>query len=321
MNVVDLVERTRRGEPRAIARLITLIEQEQPERREVVERLVPFAGRAHVLGITGPPGVGKSTLTSALITKYRQRGLSVAVCAVDPSSPFTGGALLGDRVRMAEHGEDAGVFIRSMATHGHLGGLMASAPQVVRVFDAAGFAVVIVETVGVGQSEVDVVATADTTVVLLAPGAGDAIQAAKAGILEIADVLVVNKADREGAERTARELDLQVRSSRSLRARDASRWLPPVLLTTASSRGGVDEVVAALDRHRAYLLEGGALSARRVQRARYEIETLTLHQLGQDLGEIGGDESLAALADRVARSELGPYAAADALCRASRRRG
>src|SRR6478736_1403499 len=205
-DVSSLVAQAREGRPRAVARLISLVEGASPQLREVMAALAPLAGNAYVVGLTGSPGVGKSTSTSALVTAYRKAGKRVAVLAVDPSSPFSGGALLGDRVRMSEHASDPGVYIRSMATRGHLGGLAWSAPQAIRVLDAAGCDVILVETVGVGQSEVEIAAQADTSVVLLAPGMGDGIQAAKAGILEIGDVYVVNKADRDGADATAREL-------------------------------------------------------------------------------------------------------------------
>ena len=232
-DVEDLVARARRGEHRAVARLISLVETDTAAGRallrEVAARLAPYTGRAHVVGLTGPPGVGKSTSTSALVAALRRRGRRVGVLAVDPSSPFSGGALLGDRVRMGEHATDEGVFIRSMASRGHLGGLAWSTPQALRVLDAAGCDVVLVETVGVGQSEVEIVALADTTVVLLAPGMGDGVQAAKAGILEVADVLAVNKADHEGARRTVRDLESAIAMSEEGRARrrrlDAARRL------------------------------------------------------------------------------------------------
>ncbi len=230
-DVEDLVARARRGEHRAVAKLISLVETDTAASntllQEVAARLAPYTGRAHVVGLTGPPGVGKSTSTSALVAALRRRGRRVGVLAVDPSSPFSGGALLGDRVRMGEHATDEGVFIRSMASRGHLGGLAWSTPQALRVLDAAGCDVVLVETVGVGQSEVEIVALADTTVVLLAPGMGDGVQAAKAGILEVADVLVVNKADHEGARRTVRDLELAIAMSGRRRRRprrlDAAR--------------------------------------------------------------------------------------------------
>ena len=206
-DVPELVAQAREGRPRAVARLISLVEGASPQLREVMAALAPLAGHAYVVGLTGSPGVGKSTSTSALVSAYRRAGKRVAVLAVDPSSPFSGGALLGDRVRMSEHASDPGVYIRSMATRGHLGGLAWAAPQAIRVLDAAGCDVILVETVGVGQSEVEIASQADTSVVLLAPGMGDGIQAAKAGILEIGDVYVVNKADRDGADATVRELN------------------------------------------------------------------------------------------------------------------
>lgn len=207
VDVPQLVAQAREGRPRAVARLISLVEGASPQLREVMAALAPLTGNAYVVGLTGSPGVGKSTTTSALVSAYRQAGKRVGVLAVDPSSPFSGGALLGDRVRMSDHASDPGVYIRSMATRGHLGGLAWAAPQAIRVLDAAGCEVILVETVGVGQSEVEIAAQADTSVVLLAPGMGDGIQAAKAGILEIGDVYVVNKADRDGADATARELN------------------------------------------------------------------------------------------------------------------
>lgn len=206
-DVATLVAQAREGRPRAVARLISLVEGASPQLREVMAALAPLTGGAYVVGLTGSPGVGKSTSTSALVSAYRRAGKRVGVLAVDPSSPFSGGALLGDRVRMSEHASDTGVYIRSMATRGHLGGLAWAAPQAIRVLDAAGCEVILVETVGVGQSEVEIASQADTSVVLLAPGMGDGIQAAKAGILEIGDVYVVNKADRDGADATARELN------------------------------------------------------------------------------------------------------------------
>lgn len=206
IDVPTLVAQAREGRPRAVARLISLVENAAPQLREAMAALAPYTGQAYTIGLTGSPGVGKSTSTSALVSAYRRLGKRVGVLAVDPSSPFSGGALLGDRVRMQDHATDPDVFIRSMATRGHLGGLSWAAPQALRVMDAAGCEVILVETVGVGQSEVEVAAQADTTVVLLAPGMGDGIQAAKAGILEIGDLFVVNKADRDGADATAREL-------------------------------------------------------------------------------------------------------------------
>ena len=260
------------------------------------------------MGVTGPPGVGKSTTTNALVAAYRARGSRVGVLAVDPTSPFSGGALLGDRIRMSDHAADPGVFIRSMASRGHLGGLSWAAPQAVRVLDAAGCDVVLLETVGVGQSEVEVASTADTTVVLLAPGMGDGVQAAKAGILEVADVLVVNKADRDGADATVRDL----RHAVSLGDRtEPGAWRPPVLRTEALTGSGVDELVSALADHRTHLGDEG-LRARRTERAAREVEALAVEALRRRLGGVAGTR-LDTLAADVVAGRIDPYTAADAL--------
>ncbi|MFJ6672166.1 methylmalonyl Co-A mutase-associated GTPase MeaB [Actinosynnema sp. NPDC091369] len=311
VDVAELVDRAREGQPRAVARLISLVEDASPQLREVAGALAPFCGNAQVIGLTGAPGVGKSTSTSALVAAYRRRGKRVGVLAVDPSSPFSGGALLGDRVRMGEHATDPGVFIRSMATRGHLGGLSWATPQALRVLDAAGCDVVLVETVGVGQSEVEVVSLADTTVVLLAPGMGDGIQAAKAGILEIADVFVVNKADRDGADQTARDLKHMISLGR--REREGPSWRPPVVKTVASRAEGLDDVVDAVDGHRAWLVERGELDRRRATRAAGEIEAIALERLRSRIGGLRGASALETLAKRVVAGELDPYAAADRL--------
>jgi LAO/AO transport system kinase len=275
--------------------------------------LAPYAGQAHVVGLTGSPGVGKSTATSALVKVLRSEGKRVGVLAVDPSSPFSGGALLGDRVRMGDHALDEGVYIRSMASRGHLGGLAWTTPQALRVLDAAGFDVVLVETVGVGQSEVEVAGLADTTVVLLAPGMGDGIQAAKAGILEIGDVFVVNKADREGADQTRRELRSMIaQSSRGAEGRDGS-WKPPIVSTEARAGTGFDQLATALAEHRAWLESSGELEQRRTRRARDEIEAIALTALRTRWGQLHGNHDLDALAASVASGESDPYAAADRL--------
>ncbi|GLW69202.1 transporter [Kitasatospora phosalacinea] len=309
-DVATLVDQARQGRPRAVARLITLVENAAPELREVMAALAPYSGRAYTVGLTGSPGVGKSTSTSALVSAYRRLGKRVGVLAVDPSSPFSGGALLGDRVRMQEHATDPEVFIRSMATRGHLGGLAWAAPQALRVLDGAGCDVILVETVGVGQSEVEVAAQADTAVVLLAPGMGDGIQAAKAGILEIGDVFVVNKADRDGADATARELNHMLGLGES---RQAGDWRPPIVKTVAARGEGVDELVEALEKHRGWLAETGELDARRRRRAAQEVEAITLAALRARIGDLRGDRHLDALAGQVAAGELDPYAAADRL--------
>ncbi|MCX5210751.1 methylmalonyl Co-A mutase-associated GTPase MeaB [Kitasatospora sp. NBC_00240] len=310
VDVPTLVEQARAGRPRAVARLISLVENGAPELREVMAALAPYTGQAFTVGLTGSPGVGKSTSTSALVSAYRRLGKRVGVLAVDPSSPFSGGALLGDRVRMQDHATDPEVFIRSMATRGHLGGLSWTAPQALRVLDAAGCEVILVETVGVGQSEVEIAAQADTTVVLLAPGMGDGIQAAKAGILEIGDLFVVNKADRDGADATARELNHMLGLGET---REPGAWRPPILKTVAARGEGVDEVVEALEKHRAWLEEHGELAARRRRRASDEIEAIALTALRARIGDLHGDRHLDALAERVAAGELDPYGAADQL--------
>ena len=307
----ELVEAARAGNHRAVARLVSLVEDASPALREVMSLLVGRGRGAQVVGLTGAPGVGKSTTTSALVTAYRARGSRVGVLAVDPSSPFSGGALLGDRVRMQEHATDHGVYIRSLASRGHLGGLSWATPQAVRVLDACGFDVVLVETVGVGQAEVDIAGLADTTVVLLAPGMGDGIQAAKAGILEIADVFVVNKADREGAEQTRRDLKHMLQLGPSDLA--AGGWRPPVRLTVASRGEGIAEVVAALDEHREWMERNGELGRRRLARATDEIESLALATLREQMGSLREDRGLPALADAVVAGRLDPYTAADRL--------
>ncbi|MFF8287744.1 methylmalonyl Co-A mutase-associated GTPase MeaB [Streptomyces sp. NPDC016309] len=310
VDVPALVAQAREGRPRAVARLISLVEGASPQLREVMAALAPLAGNAYVVGLTGSPGVGKSTSTSALVSAYRRAGKRVGVLAVDPSSPFSGGALLGDRVRMSEHASDPGVYIRSMATRGHLGGLAWAAPQAIRVLDAAGCDVVLVETVGVGQSEVEIASQADTSVVLLAPGMGDGIQAAKAGILEIGDVYVVNKADRDGADATARELNHMLGLGES---RGPGDWRPPIVKTVAARGEGVDEVVEALEKHRAWMEERGVLAERRRARAAHEVETIAVTALRERIGDLHGDRRLDALSERIVAGDLDPYAAADEL--------
>lgn len=302
MEVAELSERVAAGEPRAVARLITWVEDGAPSLPEALAAL-PARSPAYVVGLTGSPGVGKSTVTSALVGAYRAHGLRVGVLAIDPTSPFSGGALLGDRIRMQEHATDRGVFIRSMASRGHLGGMAAATPQAVRVLEAAGCDVVLIETVGVGQSEIDVAATADATVVLLAPGMGDGIQAAKAGILEVADIVCVNKADREGAESTAREVRQMLRLGGS-----DDGWTVPVVLASAA-RGEIEDLVAALDERRTWLAEDDRGVARRRARARAEILALAL---GRARGVLGERLSSADI-DAVADGRMSSFAAAEAL--------
>jgi LAO/AO transport system kinase len=305
-DVPTLVAGAREGRTRDIARLISLIEDGSPDVPGLMRELAPTSGHAAVIGITGSPGVGKSTTTSAVISALRRRGQRVGVIAVDPSSPFSGGALLGDRIRMQEHATDPGVFIRSMASRGHLGGLAATTPQALRVLDAAGFDVVLIETVGVGQSEVEVAAAADTTLVLVAPGMGDSIQAAKAGILEIGDVFVVNKADRDGADSTVREL----RNMIALGKNAERTWDPPVVKTVASSGEGIERLVQAIDDHRAWLVDSGELEVRRVRRARDEVEALAVALLRRRLEAGAGSDRLTEAAAAVAAGHVDPHTAA-----------
>jgi LAO/AO transport system kinase len=313
VDVPDLVSRARQGQPRAVARLISMVEDAHPSLREVMAALAPHTGQAYVIGLTGSPGVGKSTSTSALVQAFRARGLRVGVLAVDPSSPFSGGALLGDRVRMQDHALDPGVYIRSMASRGHLGGLSWATPQALRVLDAAGCEIVLVETVGVGQSEVEIAGLADTTIVLLAPGMGDGIQAAKAGILEVGDLFVVNKADRDGADTTVREIRHMISLAE---ARKPGDWRPSVTKTVASSGDGVDELMTAIDKHHEWLTSTGTLRTRRIRRATEEIEAIALARLRERMGDLRHGSALDDLAASVVDGTSDPYRAADDLVEA-----
>ncbi len=307
VNAEELASQLRSGDRRAVARLISLVEDEAPEMAEVVRALGPLAGGAYIVGITGSPGAGKSTLAAALVSVIRATDTTVGVLAIDPTSPFTGGALLGDRLRMQDHATDPGVFIRSMATRGHHGGLAWAVPHALRVLDAAGNDVIVLETVGVGQAEVEIVHAADTTIVVLAPGMGDAVQANKAGILEIADVFVVNKADKDGARQTKQDIE------QMLHLGEAQDWSPPVLLTQADGGEGVADLWDAIGRHRAHLQDTGELRTRRLKRAAREISEIALAGLRQRLGEPGEGTDLDALATEVLDGRLDPYAAADRL--------
>jgi LAO/AO transport system kinase len=307
MDVDQLVEGVLAGDRRAVARAISFVEDGSSELPALSAGVYPRTGRASTIGLTGAPGVGKSTLAAALVGAARARDLRVAVLAVDPTSPYTGGALLGDRVRMQEHATDPGVFIRSMATRGHLGGMALAAPEAVRILDAAGYDLVVVETVGVGQAEVDVAAATDTAVVVLAPGLGDAVQMAKAGILEVADVFVVNKEDREGAGEVVREL-------RQMLHLGATReWDPPVLTTTATTRDGLDDLWNEIERHRTWATDAGELARKRRGRLLREVEALAAERFKvAAAARLESDDSLVADLDQ---RRLDPYRVAEELVR------
>jgi len=303
----QLVDALREGDRGALARALSLVEQGGQPARDIGRLAYPFGGHAYTVGLTGAPGAGKSTLTNALITHVRADGDRVAVLAIDPSSPFTGGAILGDRVRMQDHALDAGVFIRSMATRGHLGGLALATPQAIRVLDAAGAPWVLLETVGVGQVEVEVAGAADTTVVVVNPGWGDAVQANKAGLMEIADVFVINKADRAGVGETRRDLETMLELS-ELRAED---WRPPIVATVAAKSEGIDELWAAVTAHRAHLEATGGLDQRRSDRVLDELRTIVTRSLEMRAYELTTTETFEELHQAVMERDLDPYAAAD----------
>ncbi len=308
-----LADAARNGDRRALARLLTAVENHTPVAEAALRRLYPEAGSAHLVGITGPPGAGKSTLVAALIAELRTAGRSVAVVAVDPSSPITGGALLGDRVRMQAYASDDGVFIRSMASRGHAGGLSSTSAAAAAVLDAAGFDVVLLETVGTGQSEVEVAAAADTTVVLEAPEMGDEVQAIKAGLLEVADIVVVNKGDRPGAQRTAAQLRAMLVPSVGRGDADPSRpkpKRPEVIVTTALTGEGIPELVALLDRRRA---DGSAATDARLARATAQVDGILAQRIRDRLADGVEAGTTGAVYDAVARHELDPYEAADRL--------
>ena len=329
----NLVEKLLDGSRRALARMLTIVENERPGMQESLAALFPHTGKAWVIGITGAPGTGKSSLVNVLAKAYREQEKTVAILAVDPTSPFTGGAILGDRIRMTDLHGDAGVFIRSMATRGSLGGLAGASRDAVRVLDAAGFDIVIVETVGAGQSEVDIVRTADTTIVIEAPGLGDDVQAIKAGILEIADILVVNKADRIGADQTVRGLRAMLELGHpSARERFSSHhgrilkeehqavadtvgdiWLPPVIKTSATENSGIDELTEKIAAHRQYLEESGEaeiLKSRYIEIELHErLQTILMQRLTRSIPEDILQEVIAQIRDR----ELDPQSAVERL--------
>jgi LAO/AO transport system kinase len=302
----SLSDRVLAGDPRAIARAISLIEDESEAGADLVRRIFPQTGRAYLVRVTGPPGAGKSTLVDKLTAVVRAAGRTVGIVAVDPTSPFTGGAILGDRVRMQAHFGDAGVFIRSMATRGHLGGVARATSEVALVLDAAGKDLVFIETVGVGQDEVDIVRTADVSIVTIVPGSGDEVQALKAGIMEIADIFVVNKADREGADRTAASIETLL----SLQTFEEAAWRPPILKTEATTGKGVPELVEAIDRFRVHSIASQA--RRRRARAEWRLRELLAHRfLDHVERRVLPAGEFEQLLDRVAARETDPYTVVD----------
>jgi GTPase len=300
-----LADRVLAGDPRAMARAISLIEDESNLAADLIRRIFAKTGRAYLVGVTGPPGAGKSTLVDRMIAALRAAGRTVGVVAVDPTSPFTGGAILGDRVRMQAHAGDAGVFIRSMATRGHLGGLAQATTEAALVLDAAGKDVVLIETVGVGQDEIDIVRTADVSIVTIVPGSGDEVQALKAGIMEIADIFVVNKADREGADRTVASIEALL----ALQTFPAGAWRPPIVKTEATTGKGIAELLETVDRFRAH---AGAGEGRKLARAEWRLRELVAQRLMQHVERhVLEPGELQRTLERIASREIDPYTAVD----------
>jgi LAO/AO transport system kinase len=307
----DWVARIRAGEVRALARAITAIENREPESVELLKAVFPHSGKAQVIGLTGAPGAGKSTLVDQLAREYRKQGKTLGIVAVDPTSPYTGGAILGDRIRMQAHHADAGIFIRSMATRGFLGGLARTTADITSVLDAAGKDIVLVETVGVGQDEIDIVRLADVTVVILVPGMGDDVQTIKAGIMEIADVFVINKSDREGAERVERE----IRAMQSLAIRK-DEWTPPIVKTVASEGQGISELAAAIEQYQKFQLKKGLVTKKRAENWRERLLEMLRESLMERLlrDHLNGGQ-LGDYAAQVAEHKRDPYALVEEITR------
>jgi LAO/AO transport system kinase len=301
--VTELVARLRQGDVRALARAVSLVENDAPSARQILSRCFPYTGSAMRIGITGSPGAGKSTLVDGLARRYRAQQTTVGVVAVDPTSPFTGGAILGDRIRMREHDTDPGFYMRSMATRGSLGGLARSSADVAAVIEASGKQRLLLETVGVGQDEIDIARLADVTVVMLVPGMGDDVQSLKAGIMEIADIFVVNKSDRDGADRVEKE----VRSMQSLAAEHGS-WIPPVIRSIATTGAGIEELDEALDQFWSWLAQEGRLSARRETHWRMRVMEMVRHELLREMRGHGlTDQELAKIGRQVVLRQQDPY--------------